>query len=199
MTINRIDLEDLLHRLREVHPDLRPISAGDVVVANWVRLKCRYGCKAYGKHLGCPPYSPTPEETRKVLEEYCIGVVARFEAVPDPAVPPQRLHHHLWGSIKAVHETIFQLERSAFLAGYYKAFGFNALPCTFCETCIPEEREGAVDPTEGRDCRHKEKVRPSMEACGIDVFATLERAGYDLAVLDSYSKGAALFGLVLLD
>jgi len=38
-----------------------------------------------------------------------------------------------------------------------------------------------------------------MEACGIDVFATLERAGYDLAVLDSYSKGAALFGLVLLD
>ena len=199
MAVKKIGIEDLFSRLLEVHPDLRMISSGNVVVANWVRLKCRYGCQAYGKHLGCPPYSPTPEETRKVLEEYRVGVIARFEAVADPAFPPQRLHHHLWGSINAVHETIFQLERAAFLAGYYKAFGFNALPCTFCETCIPEERDRAIDPTEVRNCRHKKKARPSMEASGIDVFATLERAGYDLAVLDSYSEGVALFGLVLLE
>ena len=199
MAVKKISIEALFSRLQEVHPDLRLTSAEDVVVANWVRLKCRYGCQAYGRHLGCPPYSPTPEETQRVLEEYRVGVIARFEAVANPAFPPQRLHHHLWGSINAVHETIFQLERSAFLAGYYKAFGFNALPCTFCETCIPEEREGAIDLTEVRNCRHKNKVRPSMEASGIDVFATLDRAGYDLAVLDSFSKGVALFGLVLLD
>ncbi len=198
MTIKKIDFEELLSKLREVHPDLELISAEDVVVANWVRLKCRYGCKAYGKHLGCPPYSPTPEETRKVLEEYRVGVVARFEAKPDPEVSPEHIHHHLWDSINTVHETVFQLERRAFLSGYYKAFGFNALPCTFCATCIPEEKE-RIDPFEVRNCRHKERVRPSMEACGIDVFGTLERAGYELSVLDSYSKGFALFGLVLLD
>ena len=198
MTICRIDLGDLLSRLKEVHSDLKVVSSEDVAVASWVRLKCRYGCKAYGKHLGCPPYSPTPEETRKVLEEYRIGVIARFEANPDREVSPQHLHHHLWDSINTVHETIFQLERCAFLSGYYKAFGFNALPCTFCATCIPEEKE-RVDPFDARNCRHKEKVRPSMEACGIDVFGTLERAGYDISVLDSYSQGVSLFGLVLLD
>ena len=198
MAHERIDLDDLLPRLKEVHPHLTPISARDVAVANWVRLKCRYGCKAYGKHLGCPPYSPTPDETRKILSEYAVGVIARFEALPDRDVPPQRLHHHLWESINRVHETVFQLERRAFLAGCYKAFGFNALPCTFCATCIPEEEE-RVGPFEARNCRHKEKVRPSMEACGIDVFKTLDRAGYHLSVLESYSEGFALFGLVLLD
>ncbi|MCR3884067.1 DUF2284 domain-containing protein [Methanotrichaceae archaeon M04Ac] len=198
MTLERTGLDDLLSMLKEVHPDLSPISARDVVVADWVRLKCRYGCKAYGKHLGCPPYSPTPEETRKILSEYRVGIIARFEASPDPEVAPQHLHHHLWESINRVHEMIFQLERRAFLAGYYKAFGFNALPCTFCATCIPEEKEMA-DPLDARNCRHKEKVRPSMEACGIDVFKTLEVAGLGLSVLDSYSEGFALFGLVLLD
>ena len=198
MTVKRIDFEELITKLREVHPDLTPISAEDVVVANWVRLKCRFGCKAYGKHLGCPPYSPTPEEMRKVLAEYRVGVVAKFEASPDPEVSPQHLHHHLWASINTVHETVFQLEWCAFLSGYYKAFGFNALPCTFCATCIPEEKE-RVDLFDARNCRHKEKVRPSMEASGIDVFGTLGRAGYGLSVLDSYSKGVSLFGLVLLE
>ena len=47
-----------------------PIDPNDVVVGNWVRLKCQYGCPSYGKKLSCPPYSPTPEDTRKVLEEY---------------------------------------------------------------------------------------------------------------------------------
>ena len=47
-----------------------PINPSEVVVANWVRLKCKYGCPSYAKKLSCPPYSPEPEETRKVLDEY---------------------------------------------------------------------------------------------------------------------------------
>jgi predicted metal-binding protein len=38
---SEVDLEDLLLKLEKVHPDIRSISAEDVVVANWVRLKCR--------------------------------------------------------------------------------------------------------------------------------------------------------------
>ncbi len=87
------------------------------------------------------PYSPTPEETRKVLEEYELGVIARFKADSDPEVSPKHIHHHLWDSINRAHVTIFRLERRAFLMGYYKAFGFNALPCcAFCPTSIPEEK-----------------------------------------------------------
>jgi predicted metal-binding protein len=48
-------------------------------------------------------------------------------------------------------------------------------------------------------CRHKEMMRPSMEACGIDVFATLENAGYSPAVFKDYAQRLELFGLVLLE
>lgn len=34
------------------------IKAEDVMVADWVRLKCQYGCGVYGKRLTCLPYSP---------------------------------------------------------------------------------------------------------------------------------------------
>ncbi len=47
--------------------DAKIINASDIAVGNWVRLKCQYGCNGYGKKLTCPPYSPRPEETRKML------------------------------------------------------------------------------------------------------------------------------------
>ena len=40
------------------------IDAKNVVVENWVRLKCQYGCGGYGECLTCPPYSPTPDYTK---------------------------------------------------------------------------------------------------------------------------------------
>jgi len=33
------------------------IDPKSVVVGDWVRLKCQYGCGGYGKNLTCPPYS----------------------------------------------------------------------------------------------------------------------------------------------
>ena len=53
---------DLAIRLGAV--DAKVIRADQVVVRNWVRWKCRFGCNSYGKFLMCPPYAPTPEETR---------------------------------------------------------------------------------------------------------------------------------------
>ncbi len=34
--------------------EAKMIKAGDVVVRDWVRLKCQYGCGGYGKRLTCP-------------------------------------------------------------------------------------------------------------------------------------------------
>lgn len=36
--------------------DARIISPEKIVVSQWVRFKCRYGCKGYGKHFGCPAF-----------------------------------------------------------------------------------------------------------------------------------------------
>ena len=37
------------------------VPADEVYCAEWVRLRCQYGCGGYGRCLTCPPYSPTPE------------------------------------------------------------------------------------------------------------------------------------------
>lgn len=198
----RPDLDEVFLKLKEVHKDINLISTGIVVVGDWVRWKCRYGCRAYGKHLCCPPYAPTPEETRRMLADYDFALLARFVPTPTPGYEPRRLHHYLRDSLTALHKTIFELEREAFLMGCYKAFGMGAMPCTFCETCVAEEKIAkgeAPAPTEVILCRHKEMMRPSPEACGIDVFATLRNAGYDLKVLRSYQERFSLFGMVLLD
>ena len=194
----KLNIDELMAELKSIHEDISLVSTEKIVVAHWVRLKCRFGCQGYGRHLGCPPYTPTPDEMKDIIKEYELAVIARFNVAPNPEVSPKHIHHHLWDSITKVHETIFVLERRAFLLGCYKAFGMNALPCTYCETCIPEERE-VINPYDLRHCRHKDKARPSMEACGIDVIKTVRNAGYEAEVLRSYQDRVEFFGMVLLD
>ncbi len=53
------DLEMLCSKARELGAsDARPIEARKIVVKNWVRFKCWFGCGGYGERLTCPPYSP---------------------------------------------------------------------------------------------------------------------------------------------
>ncbi len=196
------NLDTVLTNLKSVHPDIKLISTDLIVVSDWVRFKCRYGCRAYGRHLCCPPFAPTPEETRRVVSEYRYAVLARFEASPNLDFLPEHTHHALWKSVTEMHKTIYELERAALLSGYYKAFGMGAMPCTQCESCVIEEklaRDETVFELDALKCRHKDIMRPSMEACGIDVFKTLDNAGYDPKVLKDYAERLELFGMVLLD
>jgi predicted metal-binding protein len=83
---------------------------------------------------------------------------------------------------------IASLEREMFLDGYHKAFGMACGPCNLCKSC---------DVTE--PCRFEDLARPSMEACGIDVYATLANVGYKLEVVKSTSQTCHFCGLVLVD
>ena len=136
---------------------------------SWVRWKCQFGCGGFGSSLTCPPHSPTPEQTRKVLDEYRTAVL--FEAGR--------------GEPK---EIAVALERELFLSGYYKAFGLGAGPCRKCGTCAFE-----------KGCRHPDEARPAMEACGIDVYATVRKHGYTINVVRSESDPQHYFGLVLVE
>ena len=165
-----------------------PISAHEVVVADWVRFKCRYGCKGYAKHLTCPPYAPAPEETRRMLAEYDHAVLLRFDGVPGHEGArtedvPDDFHPWYKDLIIWVNRTVHLLEKTAFYDGYYKAFGFGAYPCVLCEHCVAEEEAGPVDESLRRRCRHMDLVRPSMEAAGMDVFATARRVGWDIRTI----------------
>ena len=198
------ELSTLIPELRQIALDsgaseLQQIPTGIVKTAAWVRFKCRYGCKAYGKHISCPPYSPTHEETENVLRDYKHAALIEFVGLPkETAVDPKHLHHYIWDLSLVVHNTIYKLERHAFLSGYYKTFGFGAYPCTLCKTCLPEE--GDVDfHTVKRLCRHQDMMRPAMEASGIDVYATVRAAGFELEVVTTFDETIKTFGLLLLD
>ena len=145
------------------------IDPSTVATAEWVRWRCQYGCGGYGRGLVCPPYSPTPAQTRKTLEEYKRAIL--FES-------PR-------GRTKQI---AVELERTVFLAGYYKAFGMGAGGCYLCQRCAL-----------GRGCRHPRQARPSMEACGIDVFATVRANGFSIDVVRTHGDPQHYFGLVLVE
>jgi len=146
------------------------IRAKDVVVQDWVRLKCQYGCHGYGKSLTCPPHSPSPEQTRKILTGYSTAILMRL---PDESM--------------ASHDLIAKLERSLFLAGYYSAFGLPAGPCKRCKKCSLER------------CVYPRLARPSMEACGIDVYGTARKNGFLIDVRKTTEDNPTYFGLVLVE
>ena len=190
----------------------RRIPVSGIVVADWVRFKCRYGCKGYAKHFGCPPYAPSPQETRAMVGEYGTGLLLRFEGVPGhesfgPDDLPEDFHHFYRDLILWVNTTVHLIEKTAFYDGFYKAFGFGGYPCIYCEECAAEQCTGPVDESMRRLCRHMDRVRPSMEAAGMDVFATAKNAGWELATIPcrdlEYGKvvhsNIVSIGLVLLE
>lgn len=160
--------------------EARPIASGQVVVAEWVRLKCRYGCSGYGKDLLCPPHTPTPTETRRVLDEYRQALLLRLEVAAGADV---------WEQSRRLTDVALTLERMLFLSGAHKAFAFTAGGyCRQCESCEP-----------GAGCRHSERARPPVTACGIDVFSTATNAGWPIEVVTDRDAPYQRFALVLVD
>ena len=86
------------------------------------------------------------------------------------------------------HEQLLALERALFLAGHSEALAFGAGPCPVCSSC----------PEEGH-CRFPEKARPSLEACGVDVYETARRAGLSLHPVPHHQGYVKYVGLVLFD
>ncbi len=111
--------------IHEILPD-------EIVVSEWVRWKCQFGCKGYAKHLSCPPYVPGPDRTRKLLKEYSKAYIVHFQGIPgmehiDPDQIPEDWHPFLSALILWVHDTMYALEQHAFYLGYYNSLDFMAL------------------------------------------------------------------------
>lgn len=165
-----IEVDGLLEHAREWGAgDARVIDSGTVVTAAWVRMKCQFGCGAYGTSRCCPPNTPTPQQMREVIDGYQRAILVHCKGNASP------------GAI------ISRLEREAFLGGYYKALGLGAGPCRVCEKCKRSR------------CDHPEEARPSMEACGIDVYATVRANGFPIEVLKDRTCEKNFYSLLLLD
>ncbi len=147
-----------------------PLEPSAVVTAGWVREKCRFGCGGYGAGAQCPPRSPSPEDTRALLSGYGRALLVRGQ-------PPTAAFHRL----------MLDLERAAFLAGFPRALVFVAGPCRLCSECEPDA------------CRRPKEARPSMEAAGIDVYATAANAGWRLEPVPDRESPVTYLGLLLVD
>jgi predicted metal-binding protein len=148
--------------------EVKCIDAADVIVDDRVRLKCRIPiCDSYNKNLMCPPYVLSVDEFRTTLALFSRAILVQISAsVSDES-------EDVFGPAKKLHELINLGEKKAFEEGFRFATGFIGGCCRLCDECV------AV--SNGTTCRFPFKARPSMEAVGIDVIATLERAGLSAA------------------
>lgn len=160
---------------------LKLIKPSSVVTAPWVRWKCQFGCGGYDYSYCCPPHTPTHEETRNVLDSYERAILFHIQTSPTPG-RGKRLRKFSHGLI--------DLEKEMFKDGYYKAFILLAGPCDVCREC------GKIT---GNPCSNRYRARPSMEACGIDVFQTARNNGFHIETLRDEAEPRNNFCLMLVD
>ena len=156
------------------------LRARDVVVADWVRLKCLYGCDDVGRYRTCPPNAPPVEQMRRVI--------AGFERAVLVEVGPTVGADKSDAESRRLNEAALALERELFLAGFHAAWMMGAGPCDLCGAC-----------SSGQECATPERARPSMEGCGVDVYATVRNAGRRIDVVRTREDEYRFFALLLVD
>ena len=145
------------------------ISTKAISLAHWVKLHCQFGCSKHGKLFTCPPFTPESEEMAEILEEY------------DQALLIYANHD------TNVQEIVIHLETRFKQNGYQKAFALGAQPCKLCDPC-----------TISTFCQYPEKARPTLQACGIDVNATVSNNGWADVIQHKPCSDSHPIGIILL-
>ncbi len=127
--------------------DFRWFDPEQIVVAQWVRMKCMFGCPNYGNKAACPPQTPSVSECKQFFKEYRAAVVFHIRKQFDN--PKDRFVWYKKETIK-----LAKLEREVFLAGFEKAFFLLFGGCVICKDC---QKERSL-------CKHPEMARPAPEA-----------------------------------
>lgn len=119
-------------------------------------LKCMFGCNDWGKGHTCPsrPGSLNVFEYKQILEKYSWGIIIHST------------------SKKVSQEISFEIEREAFVKGYY--FAFSMSDCAICNECAG---------LKGKECANPKKARPAFHSLGIDVFKTARNFGLPIETL----------------
>lgn len=177
---DKASLEEIFRR--SGFDDFKWIDPKSIVVARWVRMKCRFGCEDFGRSMSCPPHTPSVDECRRFFDEYSSAVIFHFSGRFDD--PEDRFP---W--IREISNRLLSIEREVFLSGMHKAFVMTIDECQKCPECVDKPQ----------DCRHPEGVRPNPEGLAVDLFATVRRHGYPLEVLTDYSQVMNRYALLMVE
>ncbi len=114
-------MDHLLKRALELGAEkAKIIDTETVVVGEWVRWKCLYGCPLFAKDPFQPPVAPDAESTKKVLREYTKAIMLNGP------------------NGQTLTEAAVKLEGEAYHRGYYKAFALTALVPSGGVGCAPQ-------------------------------------------------------------
>ncbi|WP_319481692.1 DUF2284 domain-containing protein [uncultured Draconibacterium sp.] len=145
--------------------DYKWIDPKEIVVAQWVRVKCYFGCSDYG--LGsCPPNTPSVSECERFFKEYKNALVIKLNKFADKDTYPSD-----WS--REMTNKLLSIERAVFLLGHPKVFLLNQTCCTLCSDCSGNRL----------DCHDKRNARPSPESFAVDVYQTVRNAGMEINVV----------------
>ena len=182
--------QDLLTELHEKGKEygltkIVPFSTDEIVVAEWVHLKCRYGCNQYSTNWCCPPATPSPDKVRSILSEYSQAILL----VGSKSCTDFYRNNHKKRSVQVrCWKGPISLERMLFLRGFYKAFSLVGECCALCKECAyPEE------------CRFPQEKRPSVESFSIDMITTLNNLGTSTNVATRTSDSFDYYAIILLE
>ncbi|MCG6894084.1 MAG: DUF2284 domain-containing protein [Desulfobacteraceae bacterium] len=162
-----------------------PFSVDSIVVAEWVHLKCRYGCKQYNTNWCCPPATPDPNRVRAILSEYRTGLLLVGSTSCSDFYRNNERKRTV--QVRCWKGTV-GLERMLFLQGYYKAFSLVGECCALCRKCSYPD-----------DCRFPQEKRPSVESFSIDVIGTLKNLGQSSHVATATHETFNYYGIILME
>jgi len=161
------------------------IDTSEICVADWVQLKCKYGCKKYGKSWCCPPETPSSDRVRSLLNEYSKALLLCGNI---KSTQFHRDNHQKRRKQVQVWKGTVAMERQLFLNGYYKAFALIAETCALCKECAYPH-----------DCKFPMERRPSVESFSIDVFQTLKNIGKQFEIAKDVMEEHNCYSLILLE
>jgi len=178
--MNQTDLEVIFKKHN--FTDYKFISTRDILVAEWVRMRCMFGCPEYGKSGNCPPNVPSVAECKDFFSSY------QTAAIIHSSKRVQKKEDRIPWS-RETNLALVELEREVFLAGYYKAFMLINDQCRICEKCTGTRAE----------CRFLKQARPSPESMAADVFGTVRKQGYPIEVLTDVGKTMNRYAFLMIE
>jgi predicted metal-binding protein len=180
----------LLQRLLEGNDNcgleqIIPFPVEKIDVAEWVRLKCQFGCCQYNTNWCCPPASPDLEKTSAVIREYSLALLLiGSRRCRDFYLSNARRRA---GQVRSWKEVV-GIERKLFLEGYDKAISLVSGACALCKKCTYPER-----------CRFPRERRPPIEAFSIDLIGTLENLGISTPVAQETIDTFRYYAIILME
>jgi len=160
--------------------DFKWIDPKGIVVSQWVRMKCTFGCGEYGHNATCPPNTPSVAECERFFKEYSEAAILHF---PKKVKKPE--DRHAWS--RGVNLKLSKLERDVFLSGFEKAFLLFMDSCSLCSECAGDRGK----------CKVPRTARPSPESMAVDVFSTVKKHGFPIEPLTDYAQAMNRYAFLL--